>query len=103
MTEVIVEATKQLKNDEDLSITIIQGNTSSILTSIFLDHLFILTYFCLYIFIVGTDNLATEWLKEIDDELVKKRGAAFDIVDVVSNKEMKNFSFAELIRKSVSD
>jgi hypothetical protein len=72
---VIIAATKKMKSDEDLSITIIQ---------------------------VGHDSGADKWLIELDDGLVAK-GAKFDIVDVMSVSSMKGMSFNDVIAKSISD
>jgi len=55
------------------------------------------------LFVVTHTNLgATQFLDVLDDDLVKE-GASFDIVDSVTSKEMKGFSFSELIQKSLSD
>lgn len=72
---VLVEATLEMKTDEELSISIIQ---------------------------VGDDERAAAWLKELDENLVKD-GAKFDIVDTMSCNEMKNIDFAEIIRRSIAN
>ncbi len=72
---VIIEATKNMKNDEDLSITIVQ---------------------------VGDDRSMDCYLHDLDNHLITK-GAKFDIVDVISASHMKGLSFQDLIVRSVRD
>lgn len=71
----IIQATKIMKKDEDLSITIVQ---------------------------IGTSESASQWLEELDDGLVRK-GAKYDIVDVLSFAKLKSTNFSEIIRLSVQD
>mmetsp|Transcript_15197 Transcript_15197/g.21217 ORF Transcript_15197/g.21217 Transcript_15197/m.21217 type:complete len:268 (+) Transcript_15197:135-938(+) len=73
--KVIIDATKKLKKDEDLSISFVQ---------------------------IGNDGGATKFLECLDDEL-ESMGAKFDIVDCVTTAEMANLSFSELIQKSIMD
>lgn len=48
---------------------------------------------------IGRDASARDFLRRLDDDLVAK----FDIVDVVVTSELKEMSFADVIRKSLSD
>jgi len=73
---VLIEATKKyMRNDNDLSVTIIQ---------------------------VGDDTSAMRWLQQLDDGLTAK-GAKYDIVDILTAEELKKFNFADIVAKSVSD
>jgi len=71
--QVIVDATKKLSSDNQLSISFIQ---------------------------IGNDRAAHKFLKQLDNDL---KGAKFDIVDEVTTDEMKDMSFVELIQKSIED
>ena len=50
----------------------------------------------------GNDRGAMVWLQELDDGLMKK-GAKYDIVDVLTAEELGKYDFASIIAKSVSD
>jgi hypothetical protein len=73
--EIIYATHNYMKDDNDLSITIIQ---------------------------VGTDQKAMEWLQRLDDDMVNL-GAKYDIVDVLSAKDLGKFDFATIIEKSIRD
>ncbi len=60
-------------------------------------------YLSIYLHSVGSDSAASAWLKELDDTLVTKAGAVFDIVDTLSSAELKQMSFADIVKKSISD
>jgi len=70
---VIVNATKHLAKDEDLSISFIQ---------------------------VGNDVGATRFLKSLDDSL-QSQGAKFDVVDTLTCTEMGQMKFADIITAAV--
>lgn len=73
--EIIYATHNYMKDNNDLSITIVQ---------------------------VGIDEMATKWLQKLDDGLVKL-GAKYDIVDVLSAKDLCKFDFATIIEKSIRD
>ncbi len=54
-------------------------------------------------FVVGTDVFANEWLHTLKHEdVLKKQGAVFDILDIITSAELSKFSFESIIRKSVN-
>ncbi len=71
----IIEASKVIEVDEQLAIQFVQ---------------------------IGADPKATEMLKSFDDDLVS-RGAKFDIVDHVTQRESETLSFTELLLKAIND
>ncbi len=72
----IIDATKKyMESDNDLSITIVQ---------------------------VGDDQTAMKWLQQLDDGLTKK-GAKYDIVDILTAEELAKHDFAAIVAKSLSD
>lgn len=73
--DVIIAATKRMKSDDELAIQMVR---------------------------VGNDVGAAEFLKHLDDNLVKN-GAAFDIVDTTDIGDTEDFSFEELVNKSFND
>lgn len=74
--KVIVEATKKMDRDEELAIQFLQ---------------------------IGTDAGATAFLRYLDDDLVSKLGAKFDIVDTTTQAEAENMTFSELLLKTITD
>lgn len=72
---VIVEATRQMEQDEELAISMIQ---------------------------VGNDTQATRFLKALDDEL-EGVGAKFDIVDTITIDEMEDYTLSEVLLKAIGD
>lgn len=75
VAQVIIDATKKMDRDEELSISFIQ---------------------------VGKDADATTFLKFLDDGL-KGKGAKFDIVDTLTIEEMGNKSLTEVLLSSITD
>lgn len=73
--QIIIKATKKMKKNEELSITIVQ---------------------------IGNDRAASSWLQHLDDGLTKK-GAKFDIVDVVPFSKINSMSFAKIVELSIHD
>ena len=73
--DVIINATKLMQSDNDLSITFVQ---------------------------VGNDSGVDSWMQTLDDGL-KAKGAKFDIVDVIGISQTKGMSFADIIAKSIAD
>ena len=74
--KALIYATKNyMKDDNDLSVTIIQ---------------------------VGDDSSATRWLNELDDGLVEK-GAKYDIVDIMTAEALAKFDFAAVVARSIQD
>ena len=73
--EVIIAASQKMDRDEELAISFLQ---------------------------VGNDRSATEFLKALDDELMKV-GAKFDIVDTMTIDEMADMSLAEALMKAIED
>lgn len=63
--KVIVEATKKMEKDEEIGISFLQ---------------------------IGNDASATSFLQELDDELVSKMGAKFDIVDTKKLEDVENIT-----------
>lgn len=73
--KVIVEASRQMEQDEELAISIIQ---------------------------VGNDATATQFLKALDDQLTSA-GAKFDICDTLTMDEIAEMSLAEVLMNAISD
>jgi uncharacterized protein with von Willebrand factor type A (vWA) domain len=73
--EVIINATKQLSNGEELAISFIQ---------------------------VGNDPQASQFLKALDDQLTGV-GAKFDIVDTVTVQDMEDMSLSEVLLNAILD
>jgi hypothetical protein len=76
VAKVIAKATKEMKADEEIGIQFIQ---------------------------IGHDSSATKFLQFLDDELVSKYGAKFDIVDTNHMDDAANMTFEELCSKTLSD
>jgi hypothetical protein len=76
VTRSIVEASKKLEKDEDLAIQFIQ---------------------------IGNDPGARQFLQFLDDGLVEKQGAKFDIVDTKTQEETESMSFTELLTAAIND
>ncbi|ELR99900.1 von Willebrand factor type A-like protein [Gloeocapsa sp. PCC 73106] len=72
---LIIDASRQLERDEELAISLIQ---------------------------VGRDNLATQFLKALDDQL-KDAGAKFDIVDTLTVDDMEDLTLAEVLLNAIND
>lgn len=73
--QVIINATKQLSNGEELAISFVQ---------------------------VGNDPQATQFLKALDDQLTGV-GAKFDIVDTVTVEDMEDMSLSEVLLNAMFD
>ena len=73
--QIIINETKKMSNDGDLSVSFIQ---------------------------VGSSSSAAAWLKKLDDDLVD-HGAKFDIVDMLTSDELKGVGFNKMIENSVND
>lgn len=75
--EVIISASNEIDRDEELAISLIQ---------------------------IGTDIEATEFLKQLDDDL-QKAGAKFDICDTVTMKDIeeKKTRLNEVLLKAITD
>lgn len=73
--QLIINESKRLNKDEDLSISFIQ---------------------------VGGDSSAASWLTKLDDDL-ESHGAKFDIVDTLSCNELKDIGFEQMIKNSIED
>lgn len=73
--KVIIEASRKMERDEELSISLIQ---------------------------VGSDSSATRFLKALDDEL-QGAGAKFDIVDTITLEDMEGFTLTEVLMNAISD
>lgn len=71
----IIEASRKIDKDEELAISFIQ---------------------------VGTDPVATKFLKVLDDEL-QSAGATFDIVDTVTMEDMEDFTLTEVLLNAIID
>lgn len=52
---------------------------------------------------VGNDTGARNFLKELDDELVSKYGAKFDIVDTKNEDEQNDMSIQQILEEAVTD
>ncbi|CAN5369681.1 hypothetical protein BH11BAC1_BH11BAC1_28050 [soil metagenome] len=75
LAQVIVDATKQIDKDEEIGISFIQ---------------------------VGKDPGASEFLKMLDDDLVKQ-GAKFDIVDTKTMDEVGEMPLADVLVAALTD
>lgn len=73
--KVIIETSRKMERDEELSISLIQ---------------------------VGSDSSATRFLKALDDEL-QGAGAKFDIVDTITLEDMEGFTLTEVLMNAISD
>ena len=73
--ESIINASRKLDRDEELAVSFIQ---------------------------VGQDLSAREFLKALDDQLLKV-GAQFDIVDTITMDEMAEMSLTEVLMKAIED
>jgi hypothetical protein len=73
--EMIVNASRKMDRDEELGISIVQ---------------------------VGSDSVATKFLKALDDQL-EGVGAKFDICDTVTIDEMEELTIAEVLMKAIND
>ncbi|MDB9445262.1 vWA domain-containing protein [Anabaena sp. CS-542/02] len=73
--KVIIEASRRMDTDEELSISLIQ---------------------------VGTDTQATRFLKVLDDDL-QSAGAKFDICDTVTMEDMEDMSLSEVLLNAITD
>ena len=73
--KTIVEATRRLDRDEELGLSLVQ---------------------------VGTDPMATRFLKALDDDLVRV-GARFDICDTVTLAEMEDLTLTEVLLRAIHD
>lgn len=73
--KVIIEASRKMERDEELSISLIQ---------------------------VGNDSSATRFLKALDDEL-QGAGAKFDMVDTITLEDMEGFTLTEVLMNAISD
>ncbi len=71
----IVEASRQMERDEELGISMIQ---------------------------VGTDPMATQFLKALDDQL-QGVGAKFDICDAITMDDMADLSLSEVLLNAIND
>ena len=72
---VIIEASRKIERDEELAISLIQ---------------------------VGTDRMATQFLKALDDQL-QSAGATFDIVDTITIDDMEDTPLAEVLLNAITD
>lgn len=72
---VIIDASRRMDKDEELSISFIQ---------------------------IGNDAEATKFLKALDDEM-KTVGAKFDIVDTITIDEMENTTLTEVLLNAIAD
>jgi uncharacterized protein with von Willebrand factor type A (vWA) domain len=73
--EVIIDATRQMENDEELAISIIQ---------------------------VGADPQATKFLKALDDQL-QSVGAKFDICDTITLDDLEDMSLTDVLMNAITD
>ena len=73
--EVIISATRQMEQDEELAISMIQ---------------------------VGSDAQATKFLKALDDQL-QGVGAKFDICDTITLDDLEDMSLADVLMNAISD
>jgi uncharacterized protein with von Willebrand factor type A (vWA) domain len=71
----IIEASRQMEQDEELAISMIQ---------------------------VGSDATASRFLKALDDEL-QGAGAKFDICDTITMDDMADMTLAEVLLNAVND
>jgi uncharacterized protein with von Willebrand factor type A (vWA) domain len=73
--EVIVNASRQMDNDEELAVSMIQ---------------------------VGSDASATKFLKALDDQM-EGVGAKFDICDTMTIDDMGDMSLADVLMNAIAD
>lgn len=73
--KTIVDATRRLDRDEELGVSLVQ---------------------------VGSDPLASRFLKALDDDLVRV-GARFDICDTITLAEMEDLSLTEVLLRAIHD
>jgi hypothetical protein len=73
--KVIIEASRRMDVNEELGISFIQ---------------------------VGTDQLATRFLKVLDDDL-QSAGAKFDICDTITMEDMEDVSLSEVLMNAIMD
>lgn len=73
--EVIIDASRQMEQDKELAISMIQ---------------------------IGSDPQATSFLKALDDRL-QEVGAKFDICDTVTIDQMEEMSLAEVLLSAIED
>jgi hypothetical protein len=73
--KVIIEASRRMDVNEELGISFIQ---------------------------VGTDALATRFLKVLDDDL-QSAGAKFDICDTITMEDMEDVSLSEVLMNAIMD
>lgn len=76
LIKVIVDGTKKLDNEDEFSITFLQ---------------------------VGDNMDAHAFLKRLDDDLVTKYGAKFDIVDTKTFDEMEGMNLSDVLIQAVTD
>jgi len=75
VTQVIVDASRQMERDEELAISFIQ---------------------------VGSDPKVTRFLKALDDEL-QGIGAKFDIVDTITSEDMEDMTLTQVLLNAIVD
>lgn len=73
--KTIIEASRRLDRDEELAISFVQ---------------------------VGTDAMATQFLKALDDDL-QGAGAKFDIVDTITMDDMEDMTLTEVLLNAIID
>jgi uncharacterized protein with von Willebrand factor type A (vWA) domain len=76
VARVIADATKKMNDDSEIGIQFLQ---------------------------IGKDSAATKFLQFLDDELVAKYGAKFDVVDTNTFEVAQEMSFFDLCVKTLSD
>jgi len=72
----IVAATKKMTNEKELGILFLQ---------------------------VGQDPTATQYLQKLDDDLVAKAGAKWDIVDTKTYEQIGNMSLTQVLLDAIND
>lgn len=75
LVHCIIDASKRIKNDEELAITFLQ---------------------------VGADKEASAFLKRLDDDL-QKEGARFDIVDFKTEEELTSMGVEAILLAAIND
>lgn len=76
VVKVIVDASNKIEDENEIGISFLQ---------------------------VGKDGGCTAFLKMLDDDLVAKHGAKFDIVDTKTSDEMENISLEEVLIEAITD
>jgi len=71
-----VAATKKMTNEKELGILFLQ---------------------------VGQDPTATQYLQKLDDDLVAKAGAKWDIVDTKTYEQIGNMSLTQVLLDAIND